>query len=130
MFLIVPLQTKHLVVSDAVLISLLSFFFFFSSRRRHTRWPRDWSSDVCSSDLENFMLPLLTEILHLEQIPDVHIGLSLEGCITAGDTDATLASQICLILAALADVSIRQELAILAGINARGQLPSTRCINE
>src|SRR5207253_4292358 len=23
---------------------------FFSSRRRHTRWPRDWSSDVCSSD--------------------------------------------------------------------------------
>src|SRR5439155_17159206 len=29
----------------------LLFFFFFSSRRRHTRWPRDWSSDVCSSDL-------------------------------------------------------------------------------
>src|SRR5437870_13539497 len=29
--------------------NLLSFFF--SSRRRHTRWPRDWSSDVCSSDL-------------------------------------------------------------------------------
>src|SRR5207253_6810805 len=25
----------------------------FSSRRRHTRWPRDWSSDVCSSDLAN-----------------------------------------------------------------------------
>src|SRR5215208_6717676 len=25
--------------------------FFFSSRRLHTRWPRDWSSDVCSSDL-------------------------------------------------------------------------------
>src|SRR6266702_6150900 len=25
--------------------------FFFSRRRRHTRWPRDWSSDVCSSDL-------------------------------------------------------------------------------
>src|SRR5215208_2073331 len=25
--------------------------FFFSSRRRHTRWPRDRSSDVCSSDL-------------------------------------------------------------------------------
>src|SRR5690625_555896 len=26
--------------------------FIFSSRRRHTRWPRDWSSDVCSSDLQ------------------------------------------------------------------------------
>src|SRR5436305_8205305 len=29
----------------------LCFFFFFSSRRRHTRCGRDWSSDVCSSDL-------------------------------------------------------------------------------
>src|SRR3712207_7044488 len=27
-------------------------YFFFSSRRRHTRYWRDWSSDVCSSDLE------------------------------------------------------------------------------
>src|SRR2546422_2543432 len=27
------------------------FCFFFSSRRRHTRCSRDWSSDVCSSDL-------------------------------------------------------------------------------
>src|SRR5215510_13311012 len=31
--------------------------FFFSSRRRHTRWPRDWSSDVCSSDLPGPGLP-------------------------------------------------------------------------
>src|SRR5690606_39701681 len=30
------------------------FFFFFSSRRRHTRFSRDWSSDVCSSDLFQF----------------------------------------------------------------------------
>src|SRR5436309_13845399 len=30
------------------------FFFFFSSRRRHTRFSRDWSSDVCSSDLDGF----------------------------------------------------------------------------
>src|SRR5699024_8667633 len=28
------------------------YFFFFSSRRRHTRSKRDWSSDVCSSDLQ------------------------------------------------------------------------------
>src|SRR5690606_40206963 len=27
---------------------------FFSSRRRHTRFSRDWSSDVCSSDLSSF----------------------------------------------------------------------------
>src|SRR2546429_3479099 len=29
----------------------LIMYFFFSSRRRHTRCSRDWSSDVCSSDL-------------------------------------------------------------------------------
>src|SRR5215203_4814570 len=29
----------------------MNVFFFFSSRRRHTRYWRDWSSDVCSSDL-------------------------------------------------------------------------------
>src|SRR5205809_6298513 len=32
---------------------MLLCFFFFSSRRRHTRCSRDWSSDVCSSDLKN-----------------------------------------------------------------------------
>src|SRR2546429_7181511 len=34
-------------------------FFFFSSRRRHTRCSRDWSSDVCSSDL-----PLMAGAYH------------------------------------------------------------------
>src|SRR5690349_22380927 len=33
------------------LLFFFFFFFFFSSRRRHTRSLRDWSSDVCSSDL-------------------------------------------------------------------------------
>src|SRR5581483_755898 len=32
-------------------MNILFVFFFFSSRRRHTRYWRDWSSDVCSSDL-------------------------------------------------------------------------------
>src|SRR3989442_14008589 len=35
---------------------LQSCFFFFSSRRRHTRCGRDWSSDVCSSDLISAVL--------------------------------------------------------------------------
>src|SRR5206468_8924663 len=45
------------VVFICILVFLFSllyyffFFFFFSSRRRHTRSDRDWSSDVCSSDL-------------------------------------------------------------------------------
>src|SRR3989440_12658128 len=38
-------------------LSLL--FFFFSSRRRHTRSDRDWSSDVCSSDLGSAGLGLI-----------------------------------------------------------------------
>src|SRR2546422_4267670 len=37
---------------DGVAHVSLQFFFFFSSRRRHTRCSRDWSSDVCSSDLD------------------------------------------------------------------------------
>src|SRR5206468_8188504 len=40
--------TMHIEISS---ILLFNFFFFFSSRRRHTRSDRDWSSDVCSSDL-------------------------------------------------------------------------------
>src|SRR5207302_7157070 len=39
------------------------FFFFFSSRRRHTRFSRDWSSDVCSSDLEEVAL----HVMHADQ---------------------------------------------------------------
>src|SRR5438067_9893029 len=40
---------RYLFMYDFII--LLFFFFFFSSRRRHTRSKRDWSSDVCSSDL-------------------------------------------------------------------------------
>src|SRR5699024_583609 len=36
---------------NTLLLMLAVLFFFFSSRRRHTRSKRDWSSDVCSSDL-------------------------------------------------------------------------------
>src|SRR5438874_10944826 len=40
------------------------FFFFFSSRRRHTRSLRDWSSDVCSSDLSGiFIMSLISNPL-------------------------------------------------------------------
>src|SRR5690606_40732481 len=47
----------------------LSFHFFFSSRRRHTRFSRDWSSDVCSSDLG----------LHLGAENGVDAGEAVEG---------------------------------------------------
>src|SRR5690606_39973258 len=41
---------------------------FFSSRRRHTRFSRDWSSDVCSSDLDCLLLDEPTNHLDLESI--------------------------------------------------------------
>src|SRR6266496_5621969 len=39
------------IVSYVIIRGLWIVMFFFSSRRRHTRSLRDWSSDVCSSDL-------------------------------------------------------------------------------
>src|SRR2546427_132738 len=39
------------------------FFFFFSSRRRHTRFDCDWSSDVCSSDLYDEVVPVAQRIV-------------------------------------------------------------------
>src|ERR1019366_1472985 len=43
-----------IIVNESILRETRSYmiFFFFSSRRRHTRLVSDWSSDVCSSDLE------------------------------------------------------------------------------
>src|SRR3989442_6253743 len=38
------------------------YFFFFSSRRRHTRCGRDWSSDVCSSDLKSILAALQAKV--------------------------------------------------------------------
>src|SRR5690606_7293954 len=47
-------------------VSCHCFVFFFSSRRRHTRFSRDWSSDVCSSDL---LAPWAGDVL--QAIPQV-----------------------------------------------------------
>src|SRR5207248_8115087 len=47
------------------------YFFFFSSRRRHTRSYGDWSSDVCSSDLD--VLPAMPP-LERSPRPDVAAG--------------------------------------------------------
>src|SRR5699024_5550958 len=45
-----PLQIRAGTRSRSLVVLLT--LFFFSSRRRHTRSKRDWSSDVCSSDLK------------------------------------------------------------------------------
>src|SRR5256884_2441657 len=43
--------TADLEADRRIKLRHVRLFFFFSSRRRHTRCSRDWSSDVCSSDL-------------------------------------------------------------------------------
>src|SRR5690606_8003000 len=52
--------------------------FFFSSRRRHTRFSRDWSSDVCSSDLDLVRFTQLT-ILALQGLDAVPLLSRLTG---------------------------------------------------
>src|SRR5207249_12159061 len=56
----------------------MMFFVFFSSRRRHTRSKRDWSSDVCSSDLNTLMfipLPLVREWDEHRSVRPGHAGV-------------------------------------------------------
>src|SRR3989440_4747775 len=76
---------------------LLSSFFFFSSRRRHTRSDRDWSSDVCSSDLVN------------------NVGLARHERVDAVDPD---------VFAMVMDLNVRPALqltqALLPGMRAAG----------
>src|SRR3712207_7503783 len=58
------------------LLRVCSVCFFFSSRRRHTRYWRDWSSDVCSSDLhkihlengESYYLYIFNRLLILDDL--------------------------------------------------------------
>src|SRR5699024_11584904 len=54
-----PISLKGYGCRSTVFIP--SLLFFFSSRRRHTRSKRDWSSDVCSSDLDHAEFSLVDE---------------------------------------------------------------------
>src|SRR5260221_3775097 len=60
-------------------LSLADLFFFFSSRRRHTRSLCDWSSDVCSSDLNSGI-----------QVNLPHAGIDVQTALEAYDGDANV----------------------------------------
>src|SRR5690348_17397729 len=64
--------------------------FFFSSRRRHTRWTGDWSSDVCSSDLEPRLAAL--PLVLLSSLGGMRGGI--DGARTLG-FDAALTKPVC-----------------------------------
>src|SRR5207249_5070906 len=53
----------------------ITYTFFFSSRRRHTRSKRDWSSDVCSSDLVHECQQLAhgDQVAHLRNVAHHHL---------------------------------------------------------
>src|SRR5690606_38481313 len=57
--------------------------FFFSSRRRHTRFSRDWSSDVCSSDLQGKIVQIIGAVVDVEfpreNVPKVYDALKVDG---------------------------------------------------
>src|SRR6266576_3953846 len=57
------------------MVSVLGVFFFFSSRRRHTRSLRDWSSDVCSSDLRATARRLDRELIMDTVLQDIRYAL-------------------------------------------------------
>src|SRR5690606_40565909 len=54
--------------------------FFFSSRRRHTRFSRDWSSDVCSSDLPPPGVGTVMNDTSLHGVEVVLVGTILDVC--------------------------------------------------
>src|SRR5690625_7299658 len=61
------------MLQTVTMTRIKKFNVFFSSRRRHTRWPRDWSSDVCSSDLVRALPDLLLQLV-LRLLLDVRGG--------------------------------------------------------
>src|SRR2546422_11261772 len=73
-----------------------SFSFFFSSRRRHTRCSRDWSSDVCSSDLDDRAAPSArrTDRVHGRVTPPRRIVVDLASPHAAWRVPATTVSTI------------------------------------
>src|SRR5256884_2288176 len=66
--------SKHFLIHVDLVV-----FFFFSSRRRHTRCSRDWSSDVCSSDL----IRLRTMLSDRRQLFDVGVAGPIAGFVVA-----------------------------------------------
>src|SRR5699024_12007526 len=66
---------------------VLSYYFFFSSRRRHTISKRDWSSDVCSSDLLSGA-PFDVRFISFEDVKnDPHLLDEIDVLINVGDAD-------------------------------------------
>src|SRR3712207_3719492 len=83
---------------------LCLMFFFFSSRRRHTRYWRDWSSDVCSSDLAIVFIEVIrgVPLISILFMASIMLPLFMPGGMTV---DKLLRAQIAIIIFAAAYIA-------------------------
>src|SRR5437879_7181540 len=75
--------------SEDLMFVMLTGSFFFSSRRRHTIYIGDWSSDVCSSDLDHIEIIASYEMVDAMGAHITHRGRQA-GCDLALDVDIPL----------------------------------------
>src|SRR5439155_4082271 len=69
-------------------LSSMMTIFFFSSSRRHTSWPRDWSSDVCSSDLYKALeLSVVKRMSNRWQMQGSYVWSRMDGDLALDFTD-------------------------------------------
>src|SRR5690349_22367183 len=106
-------------------ISLSFFFFFFSSRRRHTSSLRDWSSDVCSSDLlrelgrhtakDNIRFDGLSRVSHVTDATDWRVEYPF--VVLVPDTEAEMAGLVkaCIDLGQIGRASCRERVECAGG---------------
>src|SRR5207249_8557015 len=89
--------------------------FFFSSRRRHTRSKRDWSSDVCSSDLPQVVRVRGEAVVRRDRVEDARaggVGIDLDAVaeVAEGDVaDVEVAAGVELVEAEIGRASCRER---------------------
>src|SRR5258707_10187090 len=76
-------MSRHGLIVLSDVLHLPYVFFFFSSRRRHTRYWRDWSSDVCSSDLSGSYVERSTPLPRAWLAPSACSKGSITSCAAA-----------------------------------------------
>lgn len=81
-------------------------------------------------DARGFLWPAVAELLHLDTVPDIHVAITIEPAVQVDDAASTLLGQACVLIAALAGLSIKQDLAVVGRIDARGQVGRVAHVNE
>jgi len=80
--------------------------------------------------VRQFLLPMIAELLHLDGLPRLHAAMTIDPAVHPDEAAVTLLGQACALLATLSGLSIRQELAIMGRVDARGQIGRVDHINE